>query len=77
MSALVFRPVFDYVDTLIEQGKFTDLRGLVYFTDGWGHFPEKQPDYRTAFAFLENDDNNYDVPVWAIKLILPREDFGS
>ena len=72
-----FRPVFDYVDTLIEQGKFTDLRGLVYFTDGWGHFPEKQPDYRTAFAFLENDDNNYDVPVWAIKLILPREDFGS
>ncbi len=72
-----FRPVFEYVDTLIEQGTFTDLRGLIYFTDGWGNFPEKQPVYRTAFAFLENDDNNYDVPVWAIKLILPKEEFDS
>lgn len=72
-----FRPVFGYVDTLRQNGAFSDLRGLVYFTDGWGEFPEKQPDYRTAFVFLENEDNNTDVPVWAIKLILPKEEFDS
>ena len=72
-----FRPVFGYVETLRQNGAFSDLRGLVYFTDGWGEFPEKQPDYRTAFVFLENEDNNTDVPVWAIKLILPKEEFDS
>lgn len=33
-----FRPVFRYVDTLIENKEFTDLKGLIYFTDGWGYF---------------------------------------
>ncbi len=28
-----FRPVFQYVDKLIEQKEFTNLKGLIYFTD--------------------------------------------
>lgn len=69
-----FRPVFDYVDTLRKNKEFTDLRGLIYFTDGYGDFPSHQPDYHTAFVFIENDYGNPDVPVWAIKLVLQSDE---
>lgn len=69
-----FRPVFSYVDELIEKKEFTNLKGLIYFTDGWGVYPEKQPAYKTAVVYLDDEYNNPDVPVWAIKLVLQPED---
>ena len=69
-----FRPVFDYVDDLVRNREFTNLKGLIYFTDGYGTFPSKMPDYRTAFVFLDEEDNNYNVPPWAIKLILKKHE---
>ncbi|MCD7981630.1 MAG: VWA-like domain-containing protein [Clostridiales bacterium] len=68
-----FRPVFDYVDRLIERHEFLNLRGLIYFTDGQGTFPERAPDYETAFVFIEEGFDIPDVPPWAIRLVL-RED---
>lgn len=65
-----FRPVFRFVNELMRQGEFTNLGGLIYFTDGYGVFPERQPDYKTAFVFIEDDYKNPEVPVWAIKLVL-------
>ena len=65
-----FRPVFRYVDQLIEQHEFTNLKGLIYFTDGFGEFPERPPDYRTAFVYLNDEYANPDVPHWAIRLVL-------
>ena len=50
------------------------LRGLIYFTDGYGTFPVKKPPYETAFVFLKEDYRDVDVPPWAIKLILEEED---
>lgn len=67
-----FRPVFEYVEQLRKNREFTNLKGMIYFTDGFGTFPEHQPDYHTAFVFIDDEYNNYDVPVWAIKLILQR-----
>jgi predicted metal-dependent peptidase len=69
-----FRPVFRYVDELRQGGELTKLRGLIYFTDGIGRFPEKKPDYDTAFVFVEDGENQYDVPVWAMKLVLEQEE---
>ena len=69
-----FRPVFAYVDSLIWNKEFQNLKGLIYFTDGCGTFPERKPDYETAFVFLDDDYNNYDVPPWAIKLVLQKEE---
>lgn len=69
-----FRPVFGYVDWLREKKEFTNLKGLIYFTDGVGTFPSKMPEYQTAFVFLDDEYNNYDVPPWAMKLILKREE---
>ncbi len=69
-----FRPVFGYVDHLREQKEFTNLKGLIYFTDGFGTFPEKMPEYQTAFVFLDEENNNYDVPPWAIRLVLQEDE---
>ena len=69
-----FRPVFRYVGRMIENGEFEDLRGLIYFTDGCGTYPEQQPPYNTAFVFIDDEYNDYNVPVWAMKLILETED---
>ena len=68
-----FRPVFAYVDRMIEQREFTNLRGLIYFTDGEGIFPARQPAYETAFVFVRDDYETPKVPVWAIRLVLDRD----
>ena len=47
-----FRPVFYYVDELIEKNEFSNLKGLIYFTDGEGIYPSKKPPYETAFVFF-------------------------
>lgn len=69
-----FRPVFDYVDKLNKEKEFQNLKGLIYFTDGWGDFPNNAPQYDTAFVFVDDGFNNYDVPSWAMKLVLQREE---
>ena len=69
-----FRPVFTYVDQLLSEGKFHHLRGLLYFTDGCGIFPTKAPRYQTAFLFMEQEGNQFDLPPWAIQLVLQPED---
>lgn len=70
-----FRPVFTYVDQLIENREFENLKGLIYFTDGYGTYPTKKPNYDTAFVFLDEDYvETPDVPPWAIKLVLSTDD---
>ena len=67
-----FRPVFDYVDSLTQKGEFENLKGLIYFTDGYGVFPEKKPGYDTAFIFIDDEFGQPEIPVWAIKLVLAK-----
>ncbi len=69
-----FRPVFTYIDKLRREKELLNLNGLLYFTDGYGTFPETAPDYKTAFIFVDDEYNNPEVPVWAIRLILPDEE---
>lgn len=70
MGGTDFRPAFSYVGTLMAKKAFHKLRGLIYFTDGYGTFPLKKPPYETAFVFFREDYLDVDVPPWAIKLIL-------
>ncbi len=69
-----FRPAFSYVDGLVKTGEFTRLKGVIYFTDGWGTFPERKPNYDAAFVFIREDNFNPQVPPWAIKLVLDKEE---
>ena len=43
-----FRPVFNAVNDLIEEKEFTNLKGLIYFTDGYGVFPKNMPPYKNG-----------------------------
>ena len=62
------------MDELIKEKEFRNLKGLIYFTDGCGAFPAKKPNYDTAFVFVDDDYNNPDVPPWAIKLVLQKDE---
>ena len=71
------RPVFDYVSALIESGELKSLRGLVYFTDGFGEFPQKPTPYETAFAFMRSDYEHGKpdkIPLWALTVILEEDE---
>ena len=69
-----FRPAFAYVEELMENREFENLRGLVYFTDGYGIFPAKMPPYRTAFVFMEQEPEEVDIPAWAMKLVITEDE---
>ena len=69
-----FRPAFTYVSQLLEAGAFTKLRGLIYFTDGYGTFPPMPPEYETAFVFLDNGREIPDTPPWAIRIRMTDSD---
>lgn len=69
-----FRPVFELTQKLINEKEFINLKGLIYFTDGYGTFPEKMPSYDTAFVFVDDAYNNPNVPPWAIKLVLEKDE---
>ena len=69
-SATDFRPVFTRVAELQRAGAFSNLRGLLYFTDGMGIFPQKRPPWDTAFVLLEEPPMAVKIPPWAIRLVV-------
>ncbi|KIR01220.1 hypothetical protein P261_00034 [Lachnospiraceae bacterium TWA4] len=68
-----FRPVFDYIKDL----KLKNLKGLIYFTDGYGMFPTKNPDYKVAFVLPETEFAPLDLPVWATRITIDRRFFSE
>lgn len=68
-----FRPVFTYVDALIERGEIANLKGMIYFTDGQGVYPEKAPDYETVFAFLNENELPNTAPAWAVRICIDED----
>ena len=68
-----FRPAFDYIDGMVENEEFTDLKGVIYFTDGYGIYPEKAPEYECIFAFLNEDEHRGQTPWWVIPVVLDEE----
>lgn len=71
-----FRPVFEYVDKLIVEKAFQNLKGLIYFTDGYGTFPRRRPSYDTAFVFFHEEYLDLNVPPWAMKVVLGTQDLA-
>ncbi len=72
-GATDFRPVFGYVGDMLAKREMTNLKGLIYFTDGYGIYPENPPGYDVMFVFDREDDFRPKVPGWAIETILSSE----
>ena len=68
-----FRPVFTYIDSLLEEHKLTNLAGLLYFTDGKGVFPARKPSYDTAFIIHSDEVYPPEVPPWAMRVMLEED----
>ena len=73
-GATDFRPVFEYVRQMTDRREFTGLKGMIYFTDGYGIYPESPPPYDVMFVFDHHDDMRPPVPAWAMTVIV---DYGS
>ena len=67
-----FRPAFRYIDQLLEEGAFSYLRGVLYFTDGKGIYPARRPAYETAFLFV-GENEGAAVPAWAMTMNLMED----
>lgn len=76
-GATDFCPAFTYIEELKANKEFTNLKGLIYFTDGFGVYPERMPDYDTIFAFLNDDGTRPPLPPWAIKVVLEDEELDA
>lgn len=72
-GATDFRPVFEYVDELIEKKEFENLKGLIYLTDGRGIYPTKAPKYDSMFVYNNHDEFRPPAPYWVIKVELEEE----
>jgi predicted metal-dependent peptidase len=69
-----FRPAFIHADGMLQRGEFRNLRGLIYLTDGAGAFPRAKPNYYAVFVFVNDDYGKPDVPPWAIRIVLQRDE---
>ena len=66
-----FRPAFEYIEELRKNGELTNLNGMLYFTDGMGVYPRKNPEYPVAFIYdSEVLDKIPEVPAWAIRYLM-------
>ena len=72
-----FRPVFKHVDELVAQHEFSNFKGLIYFTDGYGTFAAMPPEYESVFVFVDNGREIPDVPPWAVKILMTRTDIEN
>jgi predicted metal-dependent peptidase len=70
-----FRPVFSYVNELIDAGEIKNCGGLIYFTDGMGIYPRTCPAYKCAFLYMEplGAEEEALIPPWAIRYQLWKE----
>jgi predicted metal-dependent peptidase len=72
-----FRPVFNRVEELVKGKEFKNLKGVIYFTDGYGTYPERKPSFDSAFIYLGYNPERPPTPVWAIKLIMDENELAE
>ena len=71
-----FRPALEYVEKLQKDGSLINLKGVLYFTDGKGVFPDRKPPFETAFVYAGVEAFRAKVPAWALKVVFSEDDDG-
>lgn len=65
-----FNPVFDRIKELQNDGQMSNLKGLIYLSDGYGEFPSEKPPYETVFVIPPDEYENDMIPDWVTKVRL-------
>ena len=60
-----FRCVFDYADNFSKNSRGGKLKGLFFFSDAEGTFPDSKPAYRTTF-FVPNESEDFCGIFWGV-----------
>ena len=76
-EACDLRPAFLWTDDMLHQGRFRNLKGLLCFTDSTGPFPPTKPAYDSAIVFVNDNYSTPDVPAWAIRLVLQKDELDE
>ena len=50
--------------------RYAGWKGVLFFSDGRGIFPQKPPKYETTFVFLKHRFDAIDVPEWVQRLVI-------
>lgn len=62
---------------MLHRGRFRNLKGLLYFTDSTGPFPTTKPAHDAAIVFVNDNYSTPDVPPWAIRLVLQKDELDE
>lgn len=69
-----FTPVFDRVGQMLKAGSIKKLKGLLYFSDGDGVYPQEKPPYETAFIFPDFRFLELKIPAWIVKICIGQQE---
>ena len=62
------------IEELKRQHEFVNLKGMIYFTDGYGAFPNQAPSFDAAFVFLDQGYDLPQVPPWVIRMLMTEDE---
>ena len=72
-----FREAFSYIAEEVKSDRMSKPSGLIYFTDGYGIYPEIKPEYDVVFVFPETAYSDgklpylsEEFPIWAMHLVV-------
>ena len=51
-----------------------NLKGMIYFTDGYGAFPHQAPSFDAVFVFLDQGYDLPQIPPWVIKMLMTEDE---
>jgi len=71
------RPAFLWTDDMLHSRQFRNFKGLLYFTDATGAFPPVKPAYDAAVVFVNDNYSTPDVPPWAVRLVLQKDELDE
>lgn len=71
-----FCPVFDYVNKQREDPEGKNFRGLLYLSDGYGDFPDEEPEYPVVFLMPREEDDwgwGDPLPEWVTEVRITED----
>ncbi len=67
-----FRPIFDFVKSENDRGE--KIKGIIYFTDGYGIFPSESSQVKSCFVIYNDFDGKITVPCYAERIDVFEEE---
>lgn len=71
------RAAFLWTDDMLRRRQLRNLKGFLALTDAPTRFPPRKPDYDAAVVFVNDNYSTPDVPPWAVRLVLQKDELDD